>query len=370
MKKKIFKMFTAILVFALVNGSAVGSVHAIDNMSYTDMQTEEIIAILNASENGIPQNVTQEDIQRVIEFGGEKGLQALEHIYEVTEPAPLPPLVGISDELEQNDSKTRYTCQYNMKTGEEVYINEEKFNTPSNSSVEIMNLNNGVTSDLQTRTTMLRGYPYSWTVEDPQNYAEHRATCKLLIQTQTGTYHGTGFMVSNTDLVTVGHNLWGGTAYGGSGWPIYVTVIPSVSETYPGGCYGTYGDTTTIEVGSSFKNNGTLSDDWGMMHLTESPGCGYYTPLTGSQVGWWVRGQGYYQNTSQLYAFGGNITSQQEKLMVIGAQGYQGMSGGPVMDDTQLKVVGIIIGTYNNSLTSTYAVRVDNWLYNKIMSYR
>ena len=46
------------------------------------------------------------------------------------------------------------------------------------------------------------------------------------------------------------------------------------------------------------------------------------------------------------------------------------MSGGPVMDDTQLKVVGIIIGTYNTSLTSTYAVRVDNWLYNKIMSYR
>lgn len=218
---------------------------------------------------------------------------------------------------------------------------------------------------------MPMAFPTDWYTPDPQNYSDTRKTCKLIIvaQDMSTTYGGTGFLTSNKTVVTAGHCLYD-PDYGANNWCGYVIVIPSYSASNTTGPYGRAIDTTSIEVGGYWANNWDWTDDWGMLHLTDSFSIGYYTPLNAGDniVGWWVRIQGYAGGSNDLFNTGGNVVSANGRAMRLTAESKGGMSGGPVSEDTNGYIIGINRGHYSNG--NAAVVKIDSWLYNKIMSNR
>ena len=368
MKGNISKAIVATLVFSLMVSQFSVLAHAGILQAYaTSADVLETIGALNKSEDGIPDSVTKDDIYKVAREGGTKGIKALLNIYESSTPVSAPIM---NDEQTASESiivqNERFSYVYDMETSEVSRVDGEEFSTPALAQKSRMVLTEP--SSIETR----RAYPTDWYTPNPQDYSDTRKTCKLIIvaEDMSTTYGGTGFLVSNSTVVTAGHCIYNSN-FGDNGWCGYIIVIPSYSNSNQEGPYGSATDATFVEVGSGWVDSESWTDDWGIISLTDSFSIGYYTLLNAGEniVGWWVRIQGYEGNSKDLFNTGGNIVSVNGRAMRLTAESKPGMSGGPVSEDTNGYIIGINRGHYLPS-GDAMVVRLDDWLYNKIMSRR
>ncbi len=283
-------------------------------------------------------------------------------IYEAS--PGLTPGWELSD-LEKNiqTSSAPHSYTYDEETGENIFIDGSEFDHPAEPMPD------------SPPSIIPFAFPNDWLTPDPQNYADTRSTCKLLIYTPNGEFHGTGWLVSNNTVITAGHNIFN-LQHGGDFWCNYIVVMPSYSSSHLGGYYGAVTITpSSMEVGSDWLNFFSWTDDWGILHLPESFSCGYYTPLVaGDNINaWWVRAEGYDRNYTDLRNTGGNIISANGREMITAAQAYVGMSGGPVREGRGY-IIGIIEGyvleSPNDTSGNAAVIKIDDSLYNKIMSNR
>lgn len=362
MKKHTKKLIA--LTFIILSLNPMNSISSYaENTNDISSEVQSIITELNQSNNGIPDFITKSDIDKVINEGGKKGVDALQHVYETSIPVSDP--IVDEEPVTNINSKERFSYKYDFETGEITRVDGTEFENFTELP-EVPQPNNYTESSI-----MPMAYPTDWYTPNPQDYSDTRKTCKLLIHTQDDktTYGGTGFLTSNNTVVTAGHCIYDSN-YGSNNWCGYIIVIPSYSQANTSGPYGNATDATYVEVGGNWTKNNDSTDDWGIIHLKKSFSIGYYTPMCPGDniVGWWVRIQGYEGNTKNLFNTGGNIVSANGRAMRTTAESKGGMSGGPVSEDTNGYIIGINRGRYSNG--DSAVVKFDNWLYNKIMSYR
>lgn len=358
MKRKTGKWFAVLLSLAVCTAALSTTGYAKESLETTDVpspKAQRIIDLLNASDDGIPQEVTKEDMDCVIMEGGQPGAAAIDRIARNAPPVPFPedtPAPRDADAV--CGSETSY--QYDCSTGEVEFLENQQFES---TTTAVPALRTGPAVDPLQKN--LRDYPFDWTEPNPQNYHETRNTCKLLIQTQAGTKYGSGFMISNSAVGTAGHCIYN-NIFGSKKWCDYIIVVPASRVASPTEPYGRAAS-TRVEVGGNWMNWGDQNDDWGVIELNRSFSVGYLG-LRYAQKGMSVRAQGYpdFKN-GLLFRIRGTVLESNGRYMKTADIYSRGMSGGPVLDDGNY-IVGIL------EAQGGRIVRFDDWLYNKMASYR
>ncbi|MGN0583720.1 MAG: hypothetical protein ACI4KB_13555 [Oscillospiraceae bacterium] len=127
---------------------------------------QEIVDALRNSKEGIPSSVSQDDIDFIINEGGEEGLEALEYIYSISRP--------VEEVLSEMtiDRKTKvsnhYSYSYDVETSEVLFDSGEKYDYEP-----VVNKKEGIKkSTLKGLNSNVSNYafPYDWYEPDPQNY--------------------------------------------------------------------------------------------------------------------------------------------------------------------------------------------------------
>lgn len=195
-------------------------------------------------------------------------------------------------------------------------------------------------------------------------------TVKLIIVAGNGAnYIGSGFMIGPNSVATAGHCLYNSET---GGWAKSITVIPALN-----GSYQPYGSASSYDFicGGNWVNSNDNQDDWGIIRIKAN--LGYSTGWLG------LRWQSSSYNDESVYAVGypgeddshmyygpGTVTSSSDRTLVGNWDLTGGQSGGPVhkyYSSTGYTAIGI-----NRGGGSTYSdcLRIDEWLFNKFMSYR
>lgn len=193
-------------------------------------------------------------------------------------------------------------------------------------------------------------------------------TVRLLMKINGNNYVGSGFMIGPNSVATAGHCVYSKS----NGWASSITVIPAVNGTSKP--YGT-ATMTSMECGGNWYKDENNQDDWGIIRVNKN---------IGKSTGWLgLRWQSASYNNQYLYANGypaeypnymyygyGKVTSCSARTIVGNWDLSGGQSGGPVFKyiaDYGYCAVGI-----NRGGSSTYSdcLRIDEWIFNKFMSYR
>ena len=195
-------------------------------------------------------------------------------------------------------------------------------------------------------------------------------TVKLLIKgADNKSYMGSGFMIGPNSVATAGHCVYN-TDW--NGWAKSITVIPALNGTTQ-----PYGSATSynLECGGDWYNSNYNQDDWGVIRINAN---------LGNSTGWlglrWqsssyngstVKAVGYPStDKTHMYYGSGKVKSSSARTLSGDWDLSGGQSGGPVhiyYSSTGYTAVGI-----NRGGGSTYSdcLRIDEWIYNKLMSYR
>lgn len=186
------------------------------------------------------------------------------------------------------------------------------------------------------------------------------------------TYIGTGFILSNSAVATAGHCVYDSST---GGWATSIKIFPAKHGTVnPFG----YATSTGLSCGAAWKNSGDVSQDWGLIRVSESShlcdkcGClglrwqsGTYVNDHVSIAGYPFEAKSTTPNGEYMYKHSGKITSNTSSVLTykdIDTSG--GESGAPVVEyyeDTGYTSIGIHRGLINDKNS---AVRISEWLFN------
>lgn len=199
----------------------------------------------------------------------------------------------------------------------------------------------------------------------------YRSTAKLLIFGRNGkNYVGSGFMIGPNSVATSGHCVYDSDL---GGWAKEITVIPALNGTsQPYGSAKSY----KLECGGNWASSYDKQDDWGVIriksNLGNSTGWLGLKYQSASYNGALVRALGYpgtpETDGTHMYYMWGNVTSCSARTIAGDWDLIGGQSGGPVQYYSNgYKIIGI-----NRGVGSNYSacLRIDEWIYNKLMSYR
>lgn len=172
-------------------------------------------------------------------------------------------------------------------------------------------------------------------------------------------------MISNSNVGCAGHSLYN-SDFGSGKWISYVVVIPAKSANN-----SPYGQavSTKHEVGGNWADHGDETDDWGVITLDRSFSIGYMGLMAPGNniVGWQVRAQGYPDDATQMYLISDNVLTATDRYLTFKQKVRPGMSGGPCIEGRNY-IIGIIHA--HTSSGTSYIVKFDDWLFNKMSSYR
>lgn len=191
----------------------------------------------------------------------------------------------------------------------------------------------------------------------------------LLIETSTGgRYVGSGFMIGPNAVATAGHCVYN-SEFGG--WAKKITVVPARN-----GSIQPYGaaSSTKLECGGNWHDSYNNQDDWGVITINSNLGNSTgYLGLRWQSAAYSgnLMACGYPASDAEhLYYCYGAITSCSARTIVGNWDITGGQSGGPVIrhyGDTGYTAVALNRGggdSYSD------AIRIDQWLYEKFMTYR
>lgn len=289
---------------------------------------------------------------------------------ENAEPVPIPSSSGAEE-----TSRTRTgSYSYNMETGEVSFnpFTEDDFfctenssagYTPNNLLMQAIKPKEGIEpkgivgTDDRVMVTNTSVGPWCNTV-------------KLLITAANGgSYVGSGFMIGPNSVATAGHCVYNSSS---GGWASSITVIPALNgTTQPFGSASSY----YLECGGDWYNYTDNQDDWGIIrinaNLGNSTGWLGLRWQSSSYNGTTVNAVGYPSSDgTHMYYGSGTVNSSSSRTLSGDWDLTGGQSGGPVekyYSDTGYTALGI-----NRGGGSTYSdcLRIDEWIYNKLMSYR
>lgn len=306
----------------------------------------EIIEIINDADGLVPECITKEDIELLVNSEGAEVEATINKMFESA--TSVDPLVDDSIEQTVFDNGNRGSYKYDCETGIESYVDGSQFNYPAGEEAP--------TSPSIAPTS----YPTDWEEPNPHEYSNTRSTCRILLKVSSLQVEGTGFLISGNAVATAAHVIYDDV------YPSWAIVIPALSTNSPS---EPYGRTTakSFEIGGYYKDNKDQDDDWGVITLNTSFNVGGLLTISkaGDSInGWWVRLQGYPGDKMRLT--GGNITEVDGRRVRTKATSFSGMSGGPCLDGND-NIIGIIKGRYANG--DSRVIKFDDWLYNKLTSY-
>ena len=128
---KTIGLFLLIILLSCIGSAAF----ARENPYEIPPDVQETIYALNPSDNGIPDTVTAEDMQRLLDYGGPEGIKALTRIYEDA-PGLTPgrELSELENHIQTSHAPHSYT--YDPETGENIFIDGSEFRHPAESMPE------------------------------------------------------------------------------------------------------------------------------------------------------------------------------------------------------------------------------------------
>lgn len=347
------------------------TIHYLDEVS-SNSEVQQLAARLEKADGHIPDDFTREDMEKFLaEADKEQISEAMKKICENAKAVPIETVDADKQSGKVPDVPRSY-IEFDSETGEETvhYFDEVSTVKEMTESEEIY------PADEATITP--RAYPNFWSEIYPQNFADTRSTCKVIIKTNGyGDFEGSGYLVSDDTMLTSSQCFYS-SKFGGR--CDYLVVIPSYSGSYLNGYYGTT-TSGSVKLGN-YRSTGYPGDDWAIVKLNNHFSMGSMEIVSygsNKQKNMWIRVQGYpelYPDTQSvnwdMYLTTGECTNDYSDYYKTGsAKIYQGMNGGPVLtktDDNRYFAVGIISSTQDSSGNFSY-VAFDTNLYNLINSY-
>lgn len=228
-----------------------------------------------------------------------------------------------------------------------------------------------IKSNIEVLTTNSKCVPVADTTK-----GQYVNTVLLDITTYDGKKHqASGFVVGDNAIATCGHCVynpkWGG-------WAKNIKVIPACNgASHPRGEY----QATDMQCGGNWYEHQNNQDDWGIVLVSKN---------IGDRVGWlglrWqsdsygskaVQLNGYPVLTiygenepPEMFHSTGNITNSSDRTLTGNWISYRGMSGGPLYyysSSTGYTAIGFCRGNGSNY---SDAMRIDEWIYKKFISFR
>ena len=388
MKKGIKKIVAALTATVIMMSSFQTTVIAKSVQMEATSSTEiaELTARLIEADGTIPADFSQSDMDKFLKGANP---EVVAEIFDRIEKNLKPATAEVSSLNSKTvpftdcDSYSETYTEYIFDTGEVKtrYMKDDYFDTQK--------VREKVT--LQSSGTKLispRAWPDYWFEQNPQNYYDTKATCRVItkVKNSSDLYGGSGFLISGDTLVTASHNIYSPNY---NGWCDYIVVIPSLSSSYQEGYYS-YTTSSTVWIGNYYINQTYYrGDDWGVAKLKENFNITPFSLVSyGSQShdDMWIRTQGYPVANSSIGADGQTLylttgegysrSNTSDYLKYGTSKVYTGMSGGPVLvkdSNNQYYVAGIISGgvdasPYEWEINNVVYVAFDTNLYNSIMS--
>ncbi len=296
----------------------------------------------------------------------------IEEFLENAVPVPVPKSSLNTDTVSVFEHVGSYS--YNMET-EEVEFNsftEEDFTCVENSSEGY------IPATLVSQSVITDEYvePHSVATDDNRvkvsdtTGGQWRNTVKLLITAANGnSYIGSGFMIGPNSVATTGHCVYSTDS---GGWASSITVIPALNGTSQ-----PYGSATSynLECGGNWHDYTDNQDDWGIIrinaNLGNSTGWLGLRWQSASYNGTTVKAVGYPgSDSTHMYYGSGTVNSSSARTLSGDWYTRGGQSGGPVQSyysSTGYTAIGIIRG---HGSTYSDCLRIDEWIYNKLVSYQ
>ena len=331
----------------------------------------DIIDKVYAAEPGtFPEDeVSEEDWCRVIDEGGKAGEDLVDYLARNASVREIESLDENDERFDDLDSD--YTpsdsVSYDCITQTEAAVDNSEI---TRRTEESQSRNDNFETDKQTSISINEDYipkawPDYWHEENPQIYSNTRSTFRLTYSINGKQYIGSAFKIGPYHLGTAGHNLYEPSS---GEWAGRITAIPSCRSASPQRPYGTaYSE--YMEVGGYWYNSGDATDDWGVIEVDRNTVPDQMTLMSvgdnTSLNGQFVRGQGYPGDMwDTMWLVRGKVTRTGRRLVRVDRVYGYGMSGGPVLNADENRIIGIVRGD-----TGEF-VKFDNWIYNKMNSYR
>lgn len=363
--KRILSLFIAVVLVA-----AFSAPQALDqgaNAGNRDVPRDVLVTIqkfYSCEPGKFPDDVSDEDWDRLLEYGGDAATELFYYIAQ--HAAPSEERVTITDaefdELTKDSSEpyipangpVSYDPLSGEVTQEDVSHIDELVEQPQPTEGNSQN-NHEYDQEPEIRPNE---YPYFWNEPNPQNYLNTRTTFKLIYRSEGALWVGSAFKINSQSLATAGHNLY----TPGDGWSQDMVIIPSWRLDSPQEPYGR-AQWTRSTVGGDWFANGDVNDDWGIINVRDAnivPGRLLMRGVGSSNLnGQWTRGQGYIGllgGNVDMRLVAGNVTSTGRRIVRVQRQYAGGMSGGPVIDRDD-RIIGIV----NNEKGF---LKLDDWIYN------
>ncbi len=363
--KRILSLFIAVVLVA-----AFSAPQALDqgaNAGNRDVPRDVLVTIqkfYSCEPGKFPDDVSDEDWDRLLEYGGDAATELFYYIAQ--HAAPSEERVTITDaefdELTKDSSEPYIPANgpvsYDPLSGEvtqEDVSHIDGLVEPTQPREGNSQNNHEYDQEPEIRPNE---YPYFWNEPNPQNYLNTRTTFKLIYRSEGALWVGSAFKINSQSLATAGHNLY----TPGDGWSQDMVIIPSWRLDSPQEPYGR-AQWTRSTVGGDWFANGDVNDDWGIINVRDAnivPGRLLMRGVGSSSLnGQWTRGQGYIGllgGNVDMRLVAGNVTSTGRRIVRVQRQYAGGMSGGPVIDRND-RIIGIV----NNEKGF---IKLDDWIYN------
>ncbi|HVI42825.1 MAG TPA: trypsin-like peptidase domain-containing protein [Anaerovoracaceae bacterium] len=363
MKRSLIGIFALVLTLTCAVSLPSSANAAATSPDSSNARLNQIISILNDANGKIPESITRSDMELFLKEGGSQVGSILAQISSKSLPIEDLSSGNFDSSSQKNNlDEARNSYSYNPITGSTSYVDGSTYDKEvpdgQTSDGSIISEGSGVKP---------LDYPPDWYEYDPQNYSNTRSTCKLIIKLKNSstTYLGSGFMIAPNYIATAGHCIYQ-PDFGG--WCDYLIVTPSNRSGNPTQPYGS-ALSTTVEVGGDWYNGFSENDDWGVAELSQSMSTGYLGLLDAGDniIGWGTRAQGYPGSSEDLYLTGGNVLEASGRYIHTTNIVVGGMSGGPLLEGRDY-IIAIVTGKYDDN--TSRMVKLDDWLFNKLNSYR
>lgn len=367
MKRRLKPLFCLLIAAVFLLPAAMSPNVVSGNAEAVPRDVLDIIDKVYAAEPGtFPEDeVSEEDWRRVINEGGKAGEDLVDYLARNASVREIESLDENDERFDDLDSdytpsdSVSYDC-----TTQTVTIVDNSEITRITEEGEDKGL------QIDETTSAVEDYkPYDWPdywhEDNPQIYSNTRSTFRLTYSINGKQYIGSAFKIGPYHLGTAGHNLYEPSS---GKWAGRITAIPSCRSASPQRPYGTaYSE--YMEVGGYWYNSGDATDDWGVIEVDRNTvpdqmtlmSVGDNTSLNGK----YTRGQGYpgiLEDT--LWLIRGKVTRTGRRLVRVDSLYIKGMSGGPVLNADENRIIGIVRGDKGEF------VKFDNWIYNKMNSYQ